>query len=241
DMSALTTPMVRVWVFSNNTNDEAQNTLKLLAFDGSSWVEIGSYAGNNPDWVKLDVPVPTNIPNPAQFQLSFEVGTGAGSEFYNDLLVDDFSVIEAPECVAPADLAVLNFTLTSADFSWTPSVSAPTNGYEWEVYDVNENLAASGSTMNTTASSGTLPTDADYTVQVRSVCGGGSTSSWSLPVSFHLGYCIPTGSVNNSDEILNFTLSNLNNASTPSEGTAGYSDYTGTVAPAQLVAGSAYV
>lgn len=54
-------------------------------------------------------------------------------------------------------------------------------------------------------------------------------------------FCIPTGAQNNTDEILNFTLANLNNSSATLEATDGYMDYTTTVAPAQLTAGVAYV
>src|SRR5690606_24474774 len=66
-------------------------------------------------------------------------------------------------------------------------------------------------------------------------------STWAGPFAFYTGYCIPTGSANNSDEIRNFKLSNLDNSSAASEGTNGYSDYTATVDAAELQASFSYV
>src|SRR5690625_2437811 len=53
-------------------------------------------------------------------------------------------------------------------------------------------------------------------------------------------YCTPVGSNNNADEIVNFTLANLDNDSAPSEGVNGYSDYTH-LGPIQLIPGVDYV
>lgn len=52
-------------------------------------------------------------------------------------------------------------------------------------------------------------------------------------------YCTPSGSSNNSDEIINFSLDDFSNDSAPSEGTNGYSDYTD-LGPIQLIPGIEY-
>lgn len=54
-------------------------------------------------------------------------------------------------------------------------------------------------------------------------------------------YCIPEGMQNNDDEMLNFTLANLNNDSEPLEGENGYNDYTESVEPAELVIEQSYI
>src|SRR5690606_32649238 len=72
-------------------------------------------------------------------------------------------------------------------------------------------------------------------------CGDDDVSGWAGPYSFFTGYCIPTGAVNNSDEIRNFTIGNLSNNSVASEGTNGYSNYTSTITPADLHAGFSYI
>src|SRR5690625_2483462 len=53
-------------------------------------------------------------------------------------------------------------------------------------------------------------------------------------------YCIPTGSSDNGDEIVNFTLENLDNDSTQDDGDDGYSDLTH-LPPAELIPGLDYV
>src|SRR5690606_623216 len=82
-----------------------------------------------------------------------------------------------------------------------------------------------------------------YRCQVTCDVAGTATSTplevEALPVAEC--YCVPAGGQNNTDEILNFTLANLNNTSATLEATDGYMDYTSTVAPAQLIAGVAYV
>src|SRR5690606_14976598 len=86
-----------------------------------------------------------------------------------------------------------------------------------------------------------LEADTEYEYYVRQDCGVDGVSTWAGPFAFHTGYCIPTGSANNSDEIRNFKLSNLDNSSAASEGTNGYSDYTATVDAAELQASFSYV
>lgn len=115
--------------------------------------------------------------------------------------------------------------------------------YQWEISTdgttwANAPGTSTGATYTTMQSVTTW-----YRCQVT--CAGNGTAT-STPVQIGMNppnecYCIPTGSANNSDEILNFTISDLNNSSTPSEGTAGYMDYTGTVPAAHLNAGAPYV
>ena len=88
-----------------------------------------------------------------------------------------------------------------------------------------------------------ITSDTYFRLNVTCVNGGVTTSSNQLFVQTTSGascICIPTGSANNMDEILNFTLNNLNNTSTPSEGIAGYSDYTSTVVAANLQRNTTY-
>src|SRR5690606_25249172 len=156
------------------------------------------------------------------------------------MYLDDILVDETPACDAPTALTITGTALDGASFAWAPSISNPANGYEWEVRDANNGVVTNGTATDTLATVDGLAANSTYTVYVRSDCGG-QYSEWSTGASFYTGYCIPTGGHNNTDEILNFTLANLNHTSAPSEGTDGYMDYTGTVAPANLEAGTAYV
>lgn len=99
DFSGITTPYVGYWVLSNNINDAAQNIVTLEAYDGAMWVELGSYSGNNADWVKVEYLIPSTLPTNTQFRLVQSAGTSGGSTFNNDMLVDDFFVVDGPACI----------------------------------------------------------------------------------------------------------------------------------------------
>ncbi|HNF72747.1 MAG TPA: fibronectin type III domain-containing protein, partial [Chitinophagaceae bacterium] len=95
-------------------------------------------------------------------------------------------------CVAPSALTSSNITSTTADISWTPPSPAPSNGYEWEVRTSGvggsggSGLAASGSTVagDTDDNVTGLTANTNYTLWVRSNCGGSGYSAWAGPASF---------------------------------------------------------
>ena len=182
DMSALTTPQVGYWIFSNNTDDLAQNTIELYAWDGAAWVLLNTYGGNFAGWLEVIVPVPGAIPTTTQFRLvQVESTTGSGSAYYNDLLVDDFFVNETPLCPAPAAIsmsAVVTLPST-ADLSWTSSGVGNTYTVEYRVVGAGAWTAAPGNPYaGTTAQLLGLSTD-DFEWQVASNCVGPVTSAFS--------------------------------------------------------------
>jgi hypothetical protein len=196
DMSALTVPYVRFWMLSNNTNDGAQNQIRLDAWDGAAWVALLTYGGNSPNWLEHTATLPGGIPTTTRFRLvALPSTTGTGSQFYNDLLIDDFSVVEAPTCLVPTGATATNITTNSADLSWTASVSNPANGYDWEVRTSGAagsgatGLAASGSTAAgvTTANAGGLSSNTSYSLYVRANCGVGDQSFWTSASTFTTG------------------------------------------------------
>ena len=114
--------------------------------------------------------------------------------------------------------------------------------YQWELSSDGQTWSnAPGASTNATYSTSQSNTTW-YRVQMT-CAGHGTAASTPLEVGMNLPtacYCTPTGAANNSDEIRNFTLANINNNSAASEGTNGYMDYTGSVAAAQLLAGTSY-
>ena len=97
DFSANTESRVGFWLLSNNTDDGAVNTIRTDVWNGSAWIELGTYSGNNPAWVDVAYLIPANIPTTTKFRLVQDDGS-VGSDFNNDLLVDDFYVIDNPPC-----------------------------------------------------------------------------------------------------------------------------------------------
>jgi len=97
DFSANTESRVGYWIMSNNINDAAANSIRTDVWNGSAWVELGTYSGNNPSWVNVAYAIPLNIPTTTKFRLVQE-SSSVGSDFYNDLLIDDVYVIDNPPC-----------------------------------------------------------------------------------------------------------------------------------------------
>jgi hypothetical protein len=98
---------------------------------------------------------------------------------------------------------------------------------------------ATTTSSSITAETAALGTVTNYRLKVT--CTNSAETAYSTEMSFTNSYCIPVGAANNTDEFLNFTLSNLNNTSASLEGVNGYSNYSSTVAAAQLSAGVPYV
>ena len=105
NLSALTTGYVSFWFLSNNTTDAAQNQIQLEVWNGVDYDTLLTYGGNDPNWIELSAIIPAGIPDTTHFRLVALPSTVGGSQFYNDLLVDDFSVTEAPACFAPTATA----------------------------------------------------------------------------------------------------------------------------------------
>jgi len=124
---------------------------------------------------------------------------------------EDYSILVLSEgdCAPAQDLTATVLSSSSADFVWTAPVNTPTG------YDIYVSESATAPDESTTPTypnvSGTnqlldgLTPNTTYYVFVRSICGA-ENSIWAGPVSFHLGYCIPTTTFN-GDHISNFSTS----------------------------------
>jgi len=108
------------------------------------------------------------------------------------LYLDDIKVTVTPTCEAPGALTLDDFTLTDATFSWAASISAPANGYQWEVRDANApgsgaaGLVQAGSTGTGvhTASVNSLNPNTGYFAYVRASCINDDFSEWTGPLAF---------------------------------------------------------
>lgn len=100
-----------------------------------------------------------------------------------------------PTCYAPSGLTGGTTTNNSAAISWITSPSSP-SGYD--IYYNTSNTAPTSSTTptnpnltGTSASIGSLAPSTVYYVWIRSNCGGGNTSVWSLQPIQVVTQCLP--------------------------------------------------
>lgn len=191
DVSALSNPELRFWILSHNNNGTVgttYNPIHVEAWDGAAWQSVAIIQGDfGFQWVEFNflTSAYTFNTNLQQFRFRAESG-GSGSDFDNDVLLDDVSVIQAPTCPQPSALTLVDADNSTATLSWTENAGAT----EWNVIygPAGFDPTTSGTTVNTTTNPTTLtglPSDQIFDVYVYSVCIAGVDSSFLTgPISF---------------------------------------------------------
>jgi len=167
-------------------------TLHIDVDDGSGFVDdvftiSGQQQANQDDpWLEQFVDLGAFAGETVQIRVRGERGGG----FESDIAIDDFSVVEAPSCLKPNGVTLINEFAESAEFSWDPIADASA-GYLWEVY-----VAGNDPETNTPVSTGNVPAgttqtvadgltpETDYDFYVISDCGGNGLSELSSGVAF---------------------------------------------------------
>ncbi len=120
-------------------------------------------------------------------QVRFRVERGDG--FTSDVAIDGVRFDEAPPCLKPTGLTLVEAFFDSAEVSWSP-VGNATNGYIWAVFNQGDDPATA-----TPVSTGTFPAgstqgvvtglspETDYDIYIESDCGTDGTSGFTLPIS----------------------------------------------------------
>lgn len=121
------------------------------------------------------------------YYFGFQVYSAANQ--YN-LYIDDISVNLSPSCLAPTAPVSSAYTETGATVAWTASTSAPAGGYEYYYSTTNTAPTAASNPSGTTGAGVVtknltgLTSSTKYFFWVRAVCGAGSVSEWTGPISF---------------------------------------------------------
>lgn len=147
---------------------------------GGSGATTAAFAPTAAQWARKSIALPTGT-NRVQLR--------GISAFGNNLFLDNITIEPIPTCLPPTGLTTAGTAPTSANLSWTASTSNPANGYQWEVRTTGApgsgpvGLAASGTTAAgvTTATATGLTANTNYAYYVRSDCGAGNLSEWTLP------------------------------------------------------------
>ncbi len=97
DPSGLTNPEFKFWYFSNNTNSPGDNNTLYceMSPNGGPWANIFTYTGDDPNWQQFTHDL-SGYGALSTVQFRFIVDESASTAYWNDLLVDDVSVDEAP-------------------------------------------------------------------------------------------------------------------------------------------------
>ncbi len=201
DLSTLGTPYIQFDWFKNNTDPtagRANNNLLVEGYDGTAWVQLFNDTSNQNAWRTERITLPASFAGVTDAQFRFSVDKTLSNNFYDEVLVDSFYVMEAPTCLPPTAASVTAVTSSGATLNWTASVSAPNGGYEYEIRSSGApgsgatGLDESGITAGgaTSANATFLTPVTAYTAYVRSVCGAGDSSAWVSAGSFTTA-CLP--------------------------------------------------
>jgi len=193
--SSLANAYVGYWILSNNVevggDANVQNVMTLEGWDGTNWIQIGQYSANDVDWVKVEYVVPSSLPTTTQFRLIQSEGPNGGNAYVNDLLVDDFYVVDGPPCtpMVSAGTAVTGPVCTNGATDMFDAITGYTDGdgtwYFPNATDVNaQAFAASNGSLVLTG----LTAGVDYTFDyvVANACGSDTVSAiynWSPAVN----------------------------------------------------------
>ena len=178
DISGLISPQVSIWYFSNNTtNPGDNNSFVFEIFDGIGWYELDSIAADNPNWVEYTVDLnslPVSIPTFTQLRIRLLNTASSGNQFYNDLLIDDICVREAPLCFVPSNVSIGTVTATSAEVDFqinSTNVDQYYVVYGPQGFDVNSGAGDTLVVLTPPAQLLNLMSQTEYDVYIQSDCG----------------------------------------------------------------------
>jgi len=192
NLTGLTNPYVKFEWFKNHLTSATgtvpafeHNVLKLAVNNGSGWVQIWTDNSNSSEWRTVGIPLPASYIG-ATIQLKFTVDKDVADNgnFYDDVLLDEVQVIQAPTCFVPLVSPATNIAPTSATLNWSPPLSpapAPAGGYEY--YYSTTNTPPTAATVGTiipgtSANISPLVSGTTYYWWVRSVCSASDKSQW---------------------------------------------------------------
>ncbi|MFN2260760.1 MAG: gliding motility-associated C-terminal domain-containing protein [Psychroflexus sp.] len=109
DVSSLTAPAVEFYLFSNNTNDNAVNIIDVEINTDNGWENVLNISQTLGDaWSQYVIDISSyTITSATQVRFTVTGDDSDGLTFYNDILIDDVTFIEMPDCVDP----IVNYTV----------------------------------------------------------------------------------------------------------------------------------
>ncbi|MFP9099079.1 fibronectin type III domain-containing protein [Flavobacterium sp. RHBU_24] len=158
---------------------------------GVTWVAAGEFiprhvatAPGAGEWSRKTVTLPAAAANQANLLVALKFH----SEFGYNMFVDNFTVKATPDCANPSALTLVSAGENDLNISWTASVSAPANGYQYYVSTTatppTSGTVATGSVPagTLTAAIGSLTPSTGYYIWVRSRCDTNLYSEWAGPL-----------------------------------------------------------
>lgn len=187
DISTLTSPMLS---FYYHMHGSTMGTLRIVAENSMGMrISLDSIVGQQQAaqadaWLEHQVLL-SGLPT-GTYRFLFDANSGAS--FTSDMAIDDFSVLEAPNCFASSNLRVVSAGDVSATVTWTAGTGTS--------YDVEYGPAGftpgTGTVINSTNDTLTitgLMASTTYDFYVTDSCGTNGVSATAGPASFTTSAC----------------------------------------------------
>ena len=189
DLSPLAAPALSFWyhLFGGDMGTLHVDVDAGSGFDLDVLVLSGQQQADQADpWIEQFVDLSAYSGQTVTIRLRAERGDG----FESDISVDDFRVDEAPPCLKPTSLALVDVFFDSADVTWS-GIGNAVNGYIWEVYNAGDDPATATPVSTGTFAAGItqgtvdgLTPETDYDLYLISDCGPDGLSELSNSISF---------------------------------------------------------
>jgi hypothetical protein len=187
DISGLTVPQLD---FFYHMYGATMGTLRVYAEDTAGTLTIlDSIVGQQQTaggdaWIKRSIDLSSLSGTTYNFVFEAE----RGSSFTGDISIDDFSVVEAPNCFASTALTVISASDVSADLTWTAG-----SGTSWDIeYGPTGFTPGTGTMFNATNDTITisgLMASTAYDFYVTDSCGASGIATTAGPGSFTTSAC----------------------------------------------------
>ncbi|NJN78242.1 MAG: T9SS type A sorting domain-containing protein [Saprospiraceae bacterium] len=190
NISALTTPAAIFWFKSDPSGStaSAQNVMRVDAANATgAWTTITTVIQADPDWQMHIIDLTPYVYNTNIVKIRFVADyPGTGTAFYNDLMLDDVAIDEAPTCFSPSNFVGTTTGIgNDVGLSWVANTTTPaTNGYTIE-YGLAGFTQGTGTIVTTTNVFDTitgLNACTTYDFYLKAECAAGDFSFTAGPV-----------------------------------------------------------
>src|SRR5690606_24486382 len=120
DVSGLFSPELSFYRISHNEGFSNVD-FAVDVWDGAAWNDDVYFSNTNSlngGWEQIIVDLST-LTITGDIRVRFVIDENNGTDFYDDMAIDDVSVHEKPLCVQPSALTAINITNATADLGWT--------------------------------------------------------------------------------------------------------------------------
>ncbi len=183
DVSTLTTPNLQFYYESHytaTTTLNVYNILYILAWDGTTWLQVDRLQGNTAygwDAMNYDLTGFTYSGGDSVKVRFVAQGGGDVNDYYNDLLIDDVKVMERPSCISPSLIMESNATANSVDISWTQAGAPLGYGIEYGPTGFAQGTGTLVTALSNPYTLTGLMGDTDYDFYLAAVCSPIDTST----------------------------------------------------------------